>query len=160
MFYEFIKLREYELIDSDKMIVYDHRNRKKVRIVISSDEKLDMLFFYNTYEKTDNDIQHIIFICKIATIQMKKLRIYKDILKIELFYENELARLLTGNRFIPKHIRLSKYKQEEIFQKFGKENLPLIMNTDPIVKLHDFEIDSVIMIKRKNGIYYRLVVSE
>lgn len=160
MFYEFIKLREYDIINNDKMIVYDKRNDKKVRIIISSNEKLDMLFFYNTYENTDDDIQHLIFICKIATIQMKKLRIYKDVLKIELFYETELMRLLNGNRFIPKHIRISREKQNEIIKKFGKENLPLIMNSDPIVRLYDFELDSVIMIQRKNEIYYRLVTND
>ena len=91
---------------------------------------------------------------------MKKLRIYKDVLKIELFYETELMRLLNGNRFIPKHIRISKEKQNEIIKKFGKENLPLIMNSDPIVRLYDFELDSVIMIQRKNEIYYRLVTND
>ena len=159
MFHDFIKIRGYQIIDEDKMIAFDPRNNFKVQIVITN-EKLDMSFFHIKRSEIEDDIQHLIFIYKIATIQIKKLRTYKNTLRLELFFENELRRLLNGNRLIPPHIRISKEEQDVIIKKFGKENLPLILHTDPIVRLYDFDVDSIILIQRKNGIYYRLVTSE
>ena len=159
MFTDFVKIREYEIIDSDKMTAYNPRNNTKVQVIITS-EKLDMSFFHIKRSEIDEDIQHLIFIYKVATIQIKKLRTYKNSLRLELFFENELKRLLHGNRLIPPHIRISTDEQNHIIQKFGKENLPLILNTDPIVRLYDFDLDTIILIKRKNGIYYRLVTNE
>lgn len=160
MFQEFVNIRNYQILDEKNKIVFNPKHMIKIKIVIIMDEKLDMSFFYSTYAIMDEDIKHLIFICRTATIQMKKLRVYKDVLRIELFYENELKRLITGNRLIPKHILLSHEKQQEVIKRFGRENLPLILNTDPIVKLYDFDVNSVIMIERKNGIYYRLVVND
>lgn len=159
MFREFIKIREYEIIDEEKMIVYNPKNNTKIQIIITS-EKLDMSLFHSKRTEIDDNIQHLIFIYKIATIQIKKLRTYKNALRLELFFENELKRLLNGNRLIPPHLRIPLDEQNKIIQKFGKENLPLILQTDPIVRLYDFEVDSIILIKRKHEIYYRLVVND
>ncbi len=159
MFIEFIKIREYEIIDEEKMIVYNPRNNTKIQIIITS-EKLDMSLFHSKRTEIDDNIHHLIFIYKIATIQIKKLRNYKNTLRLELFFENELKRLLNGNRLIPPHLRIPLDEQNEIIKKFGKENLPLILQTDPIVRLYDFEVDSIILIKRKHEIYYRLVVND
>lgn len=157
------KLRQYNLFNQDKYI-YTTIDNKKIRFFyIPSNEKLDMNQFYKIYEILSNetpDIQHIVFIYTTATIQMKKLKLYKDILKIELFSENELKRLITGNKFIPIHRKVHKDVEDQIFKKFGKDSLPKIVITDPIVRLYDFELDSVVEIERPNGIYYRLVVPE
>jgi DNA-directed RNA polymerase subunit H (RpoH/RPB5) len=119
-----------------------------------------MAYFYRSYESLKDEIKHLIFIYSIATIQIKKLKTYKDVLKVEFFNLFELNRLLTGNRFIPKHRQVCASEREEIVQKFGKNNLPLISITDPIVKLYDFDLDSIVEIERENTIYYRLVVQD
>jgi hypothetical protein len=36
----------------------------------------------------------------------------------------------------------------------------MILHTDPMVRLYDFEMDSVVQIERPDAIYYRLVVSD
>lgn len=160
MFIELINLRGYTIIDINRKIVLNPMKNEKIQFFVVLDDKLDMSFFYNKKLEIESDVKHIIFIYKIATVQMKKLKTCKDILRIELFYENELSRLLCGNRLIPKHIRLSQEKQNEVVEKIGMGNLPLILSSDPIVKLYDFDVNSVIMIQRKYGIYYRLVVND
>jgi DNA-directed RNA polymerase subunit H (RpoH/RPB5) len=119
-----------------------------------------MSYFYKAYEQLSENISHLIFIYNFATIQIKKLKMYKDILKIEFFHENELRRLLIGNRLIPKHAQVDSETREQGIQSFGRDNLPMILHTDPMVRLYDFEMDSVVQIERPDAIYYRLVVSD
>lgn len=150
--------RNYKLIDSKHLI--DPKYNHKIRIFIYEDEKLDMGVFYKSYEQITQDIQHIIFIYNIATIQIKKIKIYKDILKIEFFNINELHRLIIGNKFIPKHSLVSIKDRKIIIEKFGKDNLPTILYNDPMCKLYGFEVDDIIQIERADVLYYRLVIQE
>lgn len=155
---DLIRLRKYTILNRDKKFLYDDVHNRHIQIFLCKNDKLDMSYFYKSYDILEEKVNHIIFIYKIATIQIKKLKMYKDILKIEFFDENELFRLLTGNRLMPPHKQICVQERDELFKKFGKNNLPFILNTDPIVKLHDFEIGSVLEIERPNCIYYRLVV--
>ena len=157
----FAKLRNYIPLDEQKYI-FETQDNKHVRI-FHFEEKLDMNQFYKTYHilsQENPSVHHIIFIHNMITIQMKKMKLYKDILRIELFSETELKRMLIGNKFIPPHKQVYKHTQEKIFKKFGKDNLPKILNTDPVVRLYDFELNSVIEIQRPDEIYYRIVVSD
>ena len=158
LYKKLIHIRDYKILDEKNLYLYDSEHEKYIQIFLCNYDKLDMSYFYKSYDKLKKGVSHIIFIYNIATIQIKKLKMYKDILKIEFFNENELRRLLIGNRLIPKHSKVSDEEKEEIFKKFGKNNLPFILNTDPIVKLHDFDMNSVLEIQRNDAIYYRLVV--
>jgi DNA-directed RNA polymerase subunit H (RpoH/RPB5) len=157
----FTKLRNFTTLDEDKYI-FETQDRKQVRIFYF-EEKLDMNQFYKTYQilsQENPSVHHIIFIHNMITIQMKKMKLYKDILRVELFSETELKRMLIGNKFIPIHKQVCSHTQEKIFKKFGKDNLPKILNTDPVVRLYDFELNSVIEIQRPDEIYYRIVVAD
>ena len=157
----FTKLRKYTPVNENKYI-YETPEHKQVR-VFHFEEKLDMSQFYKIYHilsQENPSIHHIIFIHNMITIQMKKMKLYKDILRIELFSETDLQRMLIGNKFIPVHKQVCSHTQEKIFKKFGKDNLPKILNTDPVVRLHDFELNSVIEIQRSDEIYYRIVVAD
>jgi|LakMenEpi03Aug12_release.lakeMendotaPanAssembly.Ray.scaffolds.fasta_scaffold338291_3 DNA-directed RNA polymerase subunit H (RpoH/RPB5) len=166
----FIQLRGYVRISEAPHIVYHPARDIKIQIFICQQDKLDMNYFYKSYEQlaqpdeatssSTPHVSHLIFIYNIATIQIKKLKMYKDILKIEFFNENELRRLLTGHRLIPRHIQVDQPTRAEIIQKFGRDNLPMILHTDPIVKLYDFDLDAVLQIERPDGLYYRLVVAD
>jgi DNA-directed RNA polymerase subunit H (RpoH/RPB5) len=172
--FEFIqllsRLRNIQLLEQTptRGICFDPRGQKYIQIVICEESKLDMSYFYKAYDQLDlynqenpeRKIQHIIFIYRIATIQIKKLKIYKDILCIEFFNENELRRLLIGNRFIPKHSRVEQELHQEIIRKFGKDHLPTLLHTDPIVRLYNFEVGDIIQIEREDTLYYRLVLAE
>ena len=153
-------LRNFKVSDADDPSIVLDSKGGRIKFFICGNEKLDMAYFYKAYESLEKGICHLIFIYNFATIQIKKLKLYKDVLQVEFFNTNELTRLLVGNRFIPKHRQVEPMERDIIFQKFGKENLPLICLTDPIVKLHNFEIDEVIEIEREGGLYYRLVVMD
>lgn len=156
-----IRLRGYTR-DPVEDIVYDPKHNTRIQFFLCHQDKLDMNYFYKSYERIEemDNVTHLIFIYNVATIQIKKLKMYKDILKIEFFNENELRRLLVGNRFIPPHSQVDEETQAEIFKKFGKDHLPMILHTDPIVKLYDFDVDTVLQIERPDGLYYRLVVTD
>lgn len=160
LFEKLCALRGYEILDTEQLIVFNKRDNVRIRFFLCKNDKLDMAYFYRSYESLKDEIKHLIFIYSIATIQIKKLKTYKDVLKVEFFNIFELNRLLIGNRFIPKHQQVSAKERDVIIRKFGKDNLPLISTLDPIVKLHDFELDSVIEIERESVIYYRLVVQD
>jgi DNA-directed RNA polymerase subunit H (RpoH/RPB5) len=156
---QLIQLRGYTPLDLDKGLVM-HRGQK-IQFYICGTQKLDMAYFYKAYEQMIPEVTHLIFIYNHATIQIKKLKMYKDILRIEFFSVHELRRLLVGNRLIPPHRAVTDPTLEaRIFRQFGKENLPQLLYTDPIARLYDFELDSLIEIHRPDVVYYRLVVAD
>lgn len=163
MFEELCRLRNYTIIDSTKFLALNPEANHVVQFIITGEDKLDMNYFYKAYNQlsqSSQQIMHLIFIYTVATIQIKKLKMYKDILNIEFFNTNELQRLLIGNRFIPKHVKISQSEQDKIAQKFGRDNLPCILITDPMVRLYDFQTDSIVQIERADTIYYRRVVED
>lgn len=160
--HQLIRLRRYTPVEDlgHSHIAFDPKRQSHIQFFICDQEKLDMSYFYKAYEQLRPNISHLIFIYTLATIQIKKLKMYKDILKIEFFNENELRRLLIGNRLIPQHTQVSDHERADIINKFGRDNLPMILQTDPIVKLYDFDLDSIVQITRHDAIYYRLVVAD
>jgi DNA-directed RNA polymerase subunit H (RpoH/RPB5) len=160
IFEQLVRLRGYTILDSKTYLVFNPVNQTRIQFFLCNQEKLDMSYFYKAYEQLPENISHLVFIYNFATIQIKKLKMYKDILKIEFFHENELRRLLIGNRLIPKHAQVDTQTREQVIQTFGRDNLPMILHTDPMVRLHDFELDSVVQIDRPDAVYYRLVVSD
>lgn len=160
MFQQLCSIRGYDIVDEKDQIAFDPIIRERIKYILVEDEKLDMNFFYKWYSQIDKTITHVIFVYSVATIQTKKLKMYKDILSIEFFSIDELRRLLIGNRFIPKHTRICQKEQDFIIKRFDKENLPCILNTDPMVRLYNFQVDSIIKIERPDNIYYRRVIEE
>ena len=157
----FTQLRKYSIVDENKLLYRDQRNNL-IRIIDAGDEKVDMNYFYKTFQDLEPEIHHIIFIYKTATIQAKKMKIYQHIMKIELFELNELKRLIIGNRFIPKHKKLELEEKEQVSKRFGLNSLPVILQSDPISKLYNFEVGDIIEIERNQGkqYFYRLVISD
>lgn len=158
---QLIKLRNYQIesVDTDHLTAQSE-NGRRIQFFLCGDHKLDMAYFYKAYERLDQNVNHLFFLYSCATIQIKKLKMYKDILRIEFFSVNELQRLLIGNRLIPTHTQVDPHSRDLICQKFGKENLPHLLQTDPIARLHDFDLDAVVEIHRADVIYYRLVVTD
>lgn len=160
IFEKLVQLRGYTILDPKTYLAFNPHTETRIQFFLCNQEKLDMSYFYKAYEQLGENISHLVFIYNFATIQIKKLKMYKDILKIEFFHENELRRLLIGNRLIPQHTQVDPETRERVLKTFGRDNLPMILQTDPMVRLYDFELDSVLQIERADAIYYRLVVSE
>lgn len=161
---ELAALRKYVCVQPSERLYQDEQGRFIQFIILGDSIKLDMSFLYKTLQKLESEqsqnVQHVIFIYTLATLQTKKLKNYQNIIRIELFDAKELKRLLIGNRFISKHRQLPTEEADEVAKKFDKNNLPLIVNTDPMVKLYNFDLNSIIEIHRCDGIYYRVVVQE
>lgn len=156
-----VKLRKYNIVNKELNLYQDSRNNNLIKIInVDENLKLDMNLFYRTIQNIDVNIKHIIFIYYNATIQTKKLKNFQNVVRIELFNFNELKRLIIGNRFIPEHRQLNEFEENEFIEKFDKTKLPEILLTDPMVKLHNFDLNAIIEIKREDGIYYRLVTND
>lgn len=158
---QLIHIRHYRIESTENdFLIAQARDGHRIQFFLCGDQKLDMAYFYKAYERLQHQVNHLFFLYSCATIQIKKLKMYKDILRIEFFSVNELQRLLTGNRLIPLHTQVDPDSRNVIFEKFGKENLPHLLQTDPIARLHDFELDAVVEIHRPDVVYYRLVVTD
>lgn len=158
LFKQLVQLRGYTHAADQPCIV--HNGAERIQAFLCGAHKLDMAYFYKAYEQMDPQVTHMIFVYTVATIQIKKLKMYKDVLRIEFFSVNELRRLLRGNRLVPPHVRVDAATEARICATFGKENLPHLLQTDPIARLHDFKADTVVEIQRADAIYFRLVVPD
>ena len=161
MFEDFCRLRGYVVVAADTFRVYDpHHDRQVQMFFVQAPQKLDMAFFYRAYEMLEPHVTHMIFVYAVATIQIKKLKLYKDVLKIEFFGIHELRRLLGGNRLIPPHRQLTATEADAVRLRFGSDHLPSLLQSDPLSRLYDFDLDAIIQIDRAMGVYYRRVVPD
>lgn len=158
LFEQLIALREYTLVDPTKFLV--RKEDEWIQFFLCNENKLDMSYFYKSYERIEPAVTHLIFIFTHATIQIKKLKMYKDILRMEFFSAHELSRLLTGNRLIPRHQQVDPQTRDEILRKFKPDDLPNLLQTDPIARLYDFPVDSIVEIHRPDSLYFRLVIPD
>ncbi len=158
LFIRLTALRGYEVINAETGLV--RAGSTWIKVYRCGNHKLDMAYFYKAYEQMESQVSHLIFLFTHATIQIKKLKIYKDVLRIEFFSVPELCRLLIGNRLIPPHRRIPDPEATQILKRFGKENMPHLLQTDPMARLYDFPLDAVIEIERADVLYYRLVVAD
>jgi DNA-directed RNA polymerase subunit H (RpoH/RPB5) len=152
-------LRGYLILEADKGLVYDPRTRCRVQLFYVHQAKLDMSYFYKAYEHLAPEVTHLIFVYAVATIQIKKLKLYKDVLKIEFFQIHELQRLLRGNRLVPPHRALPADEADLVRHRFGATHLPQLLQSDPIARLYDFPVGAVVEVDRPTGVYYRLVIA-
>jgi len=79
---------------------------------------------------------------------------------IEIFEFIELTHNVSRNIMVPKHELLSEEETNILLNeyKIKKNQLPIILDTDPQVRYHNWDVNSVIKITRRNGeIYYRCI---
>lgn len=159
LYHRLIVKRNYAIVDPEKMVTCNSSN-DRIQFFLCADQKLDMAYFYKSYDRVEPDVAHLIFIFEHATIQIKKLKMYKDVLRMEFFSVQELQRLLDGNRLIPKHVQVDDATRNAVLAQYGREHLPNLLQSDPVARLYDFAVDSVIQIDRPDVVYYRLVVPD
>ncbi len=87
----------------------------------------------------------------------KKVATYQSLCDLELFERAHLRILLAGHRFMVSHTRLSEEERAIICRTYGEDNLPRLQVTDPMARLYGFKIGDVILIRRPQ-IYFRRVV--
>lgn len=116
-----------------------------------------------TFEK--QNIAHIIIVCKEGLSPACKKYIISLNTRIEIFYEKELLFNITKHVLVPKHRILNHEEKVGLLKELrcNEAQLPLILETDPVIRYYGGRKNEVIEIVRKSetagqGIYYRIVV--
>ena len=139
-------------------------------IVLMKDEKEGLVILFNCdailsinnikiYIKIMDElkIRHGIIIYDIKYTPSTKKIIETCGFDIEIFLKKELNYNITQHKYYFPHEKVSETLKKELLQKYGK-NLPIILYTDPVVKLFNFKKDDILRITRKeNIIQYRIV---
>lgn len=131
-----------------------------VQVFHVTDYKLDT----NTLQKYLRDLfeqetVHAVFIYRTITMPVKKMKLFQSLIKLEFFEETELAILSARHRFMPTHRLLPAAEGVALIETYGKQNLPVLLSTDPMCRYYAFPIGSVVEIERLNGfVSYRVVV--
>ena len=108
----------------------------------------------------DEQWTKLIVIYDTSSVSNKKITSYKDIYDVTVFERRQLELLMRGHRLLPRFQKLSAVEQQHLIRKYGKINLPKLSVQDPMSMLYGFEIDEVVEISRKTGIYYRIVIDD
>jgi DNA-directed RNA polymerases I, II, and III subunit RPABC1 len=131
----------------------------KVQVFHITEYKLDT----NTLQKYlrdlfDQDAVHAVFIYRSITMPVKKMKMFQSLIRLEFFEESELEILSARHRLMPKHTALSQEESAKLIDTYGKQNLPILLSSDPVCRYYAFPVGSVVEIERLNGfISYRLV---
>jgi DNA-directed RNA polymerases I, II, and III subunit RPABC1 len=135
------------------------KDGEKAQVFHITDYKLDT----NTLQKYlrdlfDQDVVHAVFIYRSITMPVKKMKMFQSLIKLEFFEGSELQILSAGHRLMPKHTALSPEESLKLIETYGKQNLPVLLSSDPVCRYYAFPVGSVVEIERLNGfISYRIV---
>ena len=151
------KNRNYTYIKTEQNIIFMKDTQNNIIIIFINNEILN-LNNIKDYIKISKDlnIKHFIIIYKSKiTPSTKKIILNSDI-NIEVFEEDECFDITKHKYYYP-HIKVDDNIKKEIISKYGN-SLPIILKTDPVVKLFNFNKGDVLKILRKdNNIFYRIV---
>lgn len=153
---KFASIRHYT--PTQDTLLYLDSDQNLVHIQLILDSKLDMSCFKQVQKQVHEECTHIIFIYLSTTLYAKNLRNYQNVLQVEMFEYYELKRLLTGNIFTPTYRILSPEETHDVLTRYPKEQLPSILMTDPIIKLHDCRVGQIVEVNRRSSLIYRVVV--
>ena len=141
--------------------VYIDTGNKPVVVIFSDIDKLNIQLGkeYITH-MIDNKSTHLIIIYHRITSSLHKLFSELGHYTIELFAVNDLQMNITKHELVPTHIKLSNDDAVSFKSKFGT-TIPMMLQTDPISRVYNYQIGDIIKIIRKhNEISYRIVVGD
>lgn len=148
--------REYEVIDSEKLIFKNHKDRL-IRVVLCLYSKLNIERIKAYIQELEQlNIRHCIIIYDdVITSSCKKIMEYMVKFTFETFQLNEMQYDITKHDLYNVHEKLSA---QEVAEISCTKNFPILLKSDPVCRYFHFQRGDVIRIRRKNGIIvYRVV---
>lgn len=139
---------------------------KKLRILYAMQPKFKLIDIKKMIED-DFELTIIVLRDKISTTNMKSIEeIKKTIGDIQVFHIKELQFNITRHYLVPRHELLGWDKEDEInkiiscYQVRGKNQLPVILKSDPVAKYYNAKQGNVFRIYRPSPtageyIFYR-----
>ena len=152
---DIIKLRGYTIISQTPNEI----RTEECVFIFSNTIKVNVNYIKNVMKyASENNFKHIFLVYKdnITSI-VKKIIDFSSDIKFELFNERNLYYNILNHSLVPKHELVS---DKETIRKLKSDlnNIPIILSTDPVVKIHCFKIGSIIKITRQDGnVIFRII---
>lgn len=145
----FKEIPEFDILDDDVKVYVKFMNESE-----SLNKKLLVSITSEIFEKLREDIRIIIIIdAKIASNVTKLLKLpqYQN---VELFEMKLMITNKSKHHLVPKHVILTEDEIKEVLEKYNckKENLPVILDKDPMAKYHGMKVGDVCKIIRKSPV--------
>ena len=152
-----LSYRGYEFIKTDNNIIF-MKDKDNIVLVFINNSILNMVNIKDYMSITNSlNIKHIIIVYNDKITPSTKKLINHNIIEIELFEINEISFDITKHKYYYPHIKVDDNTKRELLNKY-KNNLPIILKNDPVVKFFNFKRGDIIKILRKdNNIFYRII---
>lgn len=150
----------YEILLKKELIVSPNNTKKYGRVLVhfSSDKFGVKLLRSKIKELTDAHIGHVIFVLNNKfTSHAKRLIKAHPGIEYETFFWNEMIFSAIDHVLVPKHSLLTKTEKLHFISIFGTK-IPGIKKTDRICRYYYGQIGDIFEIRRKQEIYYRIVI--
>ena len=140
---------------SDLTMVFFDNNQNSIFIFYPNDEKVGVkqLRLYLDIMVNEN-IKNAILIVKECVTGFAKQELNSDIseYRIEDFTESEMQYDITEHQLQPKFEVLTPYQKNILLKKYNitDDNLPIIIQTDPIARYYGLSIGDILKITRKS----------
>lgn len=155
---DILKHRNYVLLhSSNDFTLMKDENENNIIIFICNDNLT--INFLKVYIKhmNDSNITHSIVIYKDKITPSAKKVIETTELDIETFTTIEMSIDITKHKYYCPHIKVENHEANLLATKYGNK-LPIILKTDPVVKILNFKKGDILKIIRKNNyVHYRIV---
>ena len=150
------KNRGYSYIKTETNIIF-MKNKDDIILIFINDSILSINNIKDYIKISINlEINHIIIIYKQKITPSTKKIILNTKITIETFEERECFDITKHKYYYP-HIKVDDNIKNELLSKYGN-SLPIILKSDPVVKLFNFKKGDILKILRKdNNIFYRIV---
>ena len=121
------------------------KDKEEIVLIFINDTILNMNNIKD-YIKISKDLQinHFIIVYKNKITPSTKKIIFNSDIKIEVFEENECIDITKHKYYYP-HIKVDDNIKKELISKYGN-SLPIILKTDPVVKLFNFNKGDILKI--------------
>ena len=168
---EMITHRGYEIINDDSDEIIAQNDKEQMLVLFVPEEKVTINTIKECLEKMkEYDLKHVILVyedkftshAKNTVIQMGSIKDPDNPsdIEFEIFSKDELQINKTKHTLVPKHELATPKEIKELLQTVTKDKLPVIYKNDPMCKFHNFQVDDILRITRRNGfISYRLVTN-
>lgn len=142
----------YSYLTDEKILLYIPPIIDGVLDKIKNEQTHYLYFLIDKYKCTNAIVPY----SAIAPISLDNIKSY-EIFQIELFPFEKLLFDPTEHELVPEHYLLKPEEIQIELKGISPDNLPRILETDAIVKFYGWKKGGVIRIKRKEGIYYKVI---
>lgn len=143
-------------IQNDKEKGYQENSEQKLRILFAMQPKFKLSDIKKMIEE-NFELTVIILRDKVSTTNLKSIEeMKKNVGDIQVFHLKELQFNITHHYLVPKHELLGWDKEVEInaiisnYQVKGKNQLPIILKTDPVAKYYNAKTGNLFRIYRSS----------